>query len=90
MSEDFKMKNTVGYDNLRHEYGHTKQLDKLGIVKYTAFIFIPSASTDGLDPNYYNYPWEVTADKYGEVNSRNAKWYWKLIGDLYMEIIDRI
>ena len=35
-------KNDVLPDEVRHEYGHTKQLDQLGIMKYTFCIGIPS------------------------------------------------
>ena len=57
-------------DVVRHEYGHTKQLDKLGVVKYTACIGVPSLFEWG-DGEYYDKPWEVTADIYGDVQSRN-------------------
>ena len=58
-----------GEDVLRHEYGHTKQLQKLGVVKYAVGIFIPSALEVGGD--YNSRPWEVTADVFGGVQSRN-------------------
>ena len=56
-------------DVVRHEYGHTKQLQQLGIVKYAIDIGIPSASNMG-GSEYYNRPWEITADIYGGVQSR--------------------
>lgn len=57
-------------DVVRHEYGHTKQLQKLGVVKYAIDIGIPSALEIG-GGDYYSRPWEITADIYGEVQSRN-------------------
>lgn len=56
-------------DVLRHEYGHTKQLQLLDIMKYAIDIGIPSALDLG-DGDYYNKPWEITADIYGGVQSR--------------------
>jgi len=56
-------------DTVRHEYGHTKQLDELGIIKYTLCVGIPSWQEWGTD-NYYDKPWEIMADIYGGVQSR--------------------
>ena len=60
-------------DEVRHEYGHTKQLKYLGIVKYILCIGIPSLKEWGTDADYYRRPWEITADIYGEVCSRKHK-----------------
>ena len=59
-------------DVLRHEYGHTKQLNRLGIIKYAIGIGIPSVFEIG-GGDYYSRPWEITADIYGGVRSRNHK-----------------
>ncbi len=56
-------------DLVRHEYGHTKQREWLGRVNYLAFIFLPSLLKLG-EKDYYNKPWEVTADIFGGVDSR--------------------
>ena len=63
------LKNTNDYksgqdnaDTLDHEYGHYLQLNDFGLRKYTIFIAIPSATSDGSDPGYYNNPWEADAD----------------------------
>ena len=56
-------------DVVRHEYGHTKQLEQLGLLKYAIFIGIPSWRNLG-SGNYYDKPWEITADIYGGVESR--------------------
>ena len=56
-------------DIIRHEYGHTKQLDDLGVIKYALCIGLPSWQMWGTG-NYYDKPWEVMADVYGDVKSR--------------------
>ena len=60
---------------IRHEYGHTKQLEQLGIVKYFFCIMIPSALEWGIDDEYYRRPWEIVADIYGGVQSRSYPGY---------------
>ena len=62
-------------DVVRHEYGHTRQLVQLGPVKYLLCIVIPSFFEWGSDPVYYRRPWEITADIYGEVQSRSYPGY---------------
>ena len=57
-------------DIIRHEYGHTKQMEQLGVIDYLLCIGIPSWQKWGTG-EYYNKPWEVTADIYGGVQSRN-------------------
>lgn len=56
-------------DVVRHEYGHTKQLEQLGIINYALCIGIPSWQKWG-KYKYYKKPWEITADIYGGVQSR--------------------
>ncbi len=56
-------------DVVRHEYGHTQQLKQLGVIKFAIYIGIPSWLDLGTG-NYYDKPWEVTADIYGGVQSR--------------------
>ena len=58
-------------DIVRHEYGHTKQLERLGLMKYMLCIGLPSWQEWG-SKDYYDKPWEVTADIYGGVQSREA------------------
>jgi len=57
-------------DVVRHEYGHTVQLRELGVINYTMCIMIPSWQMWG-SKEYYTKPWEITADLYGRVQSRN-------------------
>ena len=56
-------------DIVRHEYGHIKQLQQLGVVNYALTIALPSWREWG-SGEYYSKPWEVTADIYGGVQSR--------------------
>ena len=71
-------------DEVRHEYGHTKQLDQLGLVKYTMCIGVPSMFEWGSDSVYYRRPWEITADIYGGVQSRSYPEY-EAAGFEYLE-----
>ena len=56
-------------DVVRHEYGHIKQLQQLGIIRYALCIGLPSWQQWGKG-EYYSKPWEITADIYGGVESR--------------------
>ena len=56
-------------DEVRHEYGHTIQLQQLGVGKYLFCIGIQSVFNWGTG-DYYDKPWEITADFYGGVQSR--------------------
>ena len=71
-------------DEVRHEYGHTKQLDQLGLAKYTMCIGVPSMFEWGNDSVYYRRPWEITADIYGGVQSRDYPGY-ETAGFEYLE-----
>ena len=44
-------------------------MDELGVIKFALCIGIPSAAEWG-EGEYYDKPWEVTADIYGGVQSR--------------------
>ncbi|MDE6016241.1 MAG: DNRLRE domain-containing protein [Acetatifactor sp.] len=56
-------------DIVQHEYGHTQQLKQLGAFKYALCIGLPSWQKWG-SGEYYDKPWEITADIYGGVESR--------------------
>ncbi len=56
-------------DIVRHEYGHFKQLQELGLINYALCIGLPSWKQWGTG-EYYSKPWEITADIYGGVQSR--------------------
>jgi RHS repeat-associated protein len=73
-------------DVIRHEHGHTKQLDQLGIINYALFIGLPSWQEWSSD-YYYDRPWEVTADTYGEVQSRTPSQAKIDAGEDYLDII---
>ena len=72
-------------DEIRHEYGHTKQLKYLGVMKYILCIGLPSFREWGSDLEYYRRPWEITADMYGEVISRTYSDKFKERGRRYLE-----
>ena len=76
-------------DVVRHEYGHTKQLKELGVVKYALFIGLPSWQQWGSGP-YYEKPWEITADVYGGVQSRSHDAQKIQIGFDYLSEIKRL
>lgn len=57
-------------DVVRYEYGHTKQFEQLGVVKYALCVGLPSWQKWGTG-EYYSKPWEIVADVYGGVQSRN-------------------
>ena len=57
-------------DDLRHEWGHTIQQGILGAVRYGLMIGIPSWQSWG-KKDYYDKPWEVTADYFGGVEGRS-------------------
>ena len=58
---------------VQHEYGHTKQFEKMGMVDYLTDVAVPSVAANLLDRakllpyDYYNSPWEYEADKQGGV-----------------------
>ena len=67
--------NLKGVRWLRHEYGHTVQLNKLGVVQYFCYVVLPSVvcfNSKEHMPNvsYYSLPWEFEADLYGNVPTR--------------------
>ena len=85
-------------DVLRHEYGHTKQLEQLGIINYAFCIALPSWQQWGTG-EYYSKPFEITADIYGDVQSRDHSqgninkgfaylWGSRIIGPLIWLFID--
>lgn len=54
---------------VRHEYSHTQQLNQMGTYKYALCISLPSWLEWG-GGEYYDKPWEITADIYGGVEYR--------------------
>ena len=65
-------------DSVRHEWGHTIQQMILGPGKYGLFIGIPSAAEFAkhkwpTKTDYYNRPWETSADIFGGVGGHTAK-----------------
>jgi len=61
--------NKDSVDIVRHEYGHTLQIEKTGILRYIFRIGIPSLFTGKFPaPDYYNQKTEITADVLGGVS----------------------
>ena len=75
---------------VRHEYGHTVQMAELGFVNYLVWVGIPSLHFYRETENgryswdqYYDRPWELIADYYGQVDRQyspeylnTAAFYW--------------
>ncbi|MBQ9994492.1 MAG: hypothetical protein IJP17_07250 [Clostridia bacterium] len=97
--------NPDGAVTLRHEYGHTLQAERLGCIKYGIFIFVPSVMCNllsrrhskkgmrSLYMDYYNLPWERSADALGgvEPESERARNYRKSsdkLSEKYFSAID--
>ncbi len=57
-------------DTLRHERGHNWQLMMMGIANYGLMIGLPSW-LEWSKREYFDRPWEITADVFGKVDSRN-------------------
>jgi len=70
-------------DTLKHEYGHTVQLEQLGFSDYVSDVTIPSILTNILDRqgtltyDYYSYPWEAEANELG--GSTLSQWWKQLL-----------
>ena len=66
---------------LRHEFGHTQQLEEIGLLGYTVFVVAPSVTCFWLTEfevlptdQYYSYPWEYIANIYGNADGKYAPW----------------
>ena len=79
-------------DTVKHEYGHTVQLENRGIIKYTTEVVIPSVTAFVLDEigklpyDYYGSPWEAEADRYGGATNNDEPWPEEAC-DSYMDLI---
>ena len=88
-------KDQMDSNTLNHEYGHTVQLENMGLIKYVGDVVIPSVTINILDRNgklpydYFSYPWEAEAIQLGG-SSLSQSWkpalqqgeytsYWDLI-----------
>ena len=60
-------------ETLKHEYGHTIQLENMGVQRYITNVVVPSVTINILDRqgklpyDYYSYPWEAEANQLGGV-----------------------
>ncbi len=64
----FLYSNEDNVDTVRHEYGHYIQLQKLGIMRYSLYVAIPSVNAGDVPyALYYSLPFERSADILGKV-----------------------
>lgn len=64
--------NVSSIETVKHEYGHTKQLDSLGLPTYLNTVIVPSMICFALqevnilpEKYYFSLPWERKADELG-------------------------
>lgn len=85
----------ISATDVRHEYGHFLQYQKIGVVKYTIGVGVPSLICfwSGVDyGTYYSLPWEYGAELYGGVMREEYKYgkyantvhavYWTLLSNI--------
>ena len=65
----FLKRNGADNSELKHERGHNTQSMMMGIVNSAAMILLPSWQ-EWSERQYYERPWEVTADVFGGVTER--------------------
>lgn len=79
-------------DDVKHEYGHTKQLLRMGPLVYATCVAAPSVNCNLLDRigwlkyDYYSSPWEYEADKYGGVNRGNYASWTDIVVNIYKSL----
>jgi RHS repeat-associated protein len=76
---------------VRHEYGHTRQLAKLGNSDYLRYVVLPSVTCfwltewDKIPSSIYHYlPWEYIANRYGGIPGYNSGKY-DMIANTYWD-----
>ena len=71
--------NQQNVDTLKHEYGHAKQFQDKGVLKFTGEVAIPSllinilSRQDKLPYDYYSYPFEAEANKLAGIYLTDGK-----------------
>ena len=66
-------------NTLKHEYGHTLQLERMRMVDYIYNVVVPSLTNNLLDRmgklpyDYYTYPWEAEANQLADVSISQDK-----------------
>ena len=73
ISPELKAGNRYSIDTVKHEYGHTVQLKRLGLAVYLKAVARPSMKSKETGREYYSLPWEVTADMLGGVEREHAE-----------------
>ncbi len=77
----FVGRTNLSENDVKHEYGHTVQLDNMGLLDYITDVAIPSVTAYNLDKHgklpydYYTAPWEAEADVHGSVSRARDKNY---------------
>ena len=72
--DDYYSYNEKGINTLKHEYGHRRHMDAIGMTNYFYTTAIPSlifaelSNAGMLSIDYYSLPWEHVADILGGVN----------------------
>ncbi|WMJ23151.1 hypothetical protein RBG61_00400 [Paludicola sp. MB14-C6] len=81
--------------DVKHEYGHTIQFDKMGPVDYVKYVAIPSVTYYNLTKNgkvphelYYNMPWEYQAELYGNVTERDHEPWANKVNKIYSDLVN--
>ena len=70
---------SVQSNEVKHEFGHTEQLDNLGVGAYITEVALPSVTAwvvyklECLPFDYYTSPWESEADKLGSVGRKRPE-----------------
>lgn len=81
---EYERKATSYYiDTVRHEYGHNIQQLLLGPINYLLCIGLPSWR-EWSKRSYYDRPWEVTAEIFGNVETRSHTYENVIRGYKYM------
>ena len=81
-------------ETVQHEYGHTKQLLRMGPLVYATCVAAPSVNCNLLDRigwlkyDYYSFPWDYEADKYGGVNRGNYESWADIAMNIYKTFTD--
>ena len=79
---------TSNNTTINHEWGHTRQMLLLGIGDYFNMIGVPSMITNLIDRSYtvdyYNMPWEITADMFGGIKRPQHNDTTRTLGVIYL------
>ena len=84
-------------ETLKHEYGHTVQLETMGVLNYINDVALPSVTAWVVETiyklpfDYHSSPWESEADNYGGVNRNHSEVRpWNTSDGKYKYILDML